>query len=206
MRGRSRHRGRRCRRHRLTQSVVTALGPRSPPAPPSRRVRAHARCPARCRLRPARDGRQPPGAAARGRPGSSTRPRCRPPAADSRRPSAAPRSQRPAAGSIRPLECPPAGRSGSPRPGPAQPRTALSASPGVGVAHHRPVRGRSTLPTALAARPSSAPRCAAAGVSRPVRRPVEPLISRPAAPLRDPRPPPRHPRSVPGPPLARGDP
>ena len=97
----------------------------------------------------------------------------------------------------------------SPRPPdrpPDQPRTALrgrlqgsASSPQVGQGGDRRSQQRSRGP-------SSAPRCAAAGVSRPVRRPVEPLISRPAAPLRDPRPSPRHPRSVPGPPLARGDP
>ena len=133
-------------------------------------------------------------------------PRCRPPAADWR-PCGAPRCA--------PLR----GRSGpsmpacravrSPRPPdrpPDQPRTALrgrlqgsAASPQAGQGGDRRSQQRSRGP-------SSAPRCAAAGVSRPVRRPVEPLISRPAAPLRDPRPSPRHPRSVPGPPLARGDP
>ena len=177
----------RCRRHRLTQSVVTALGPRSPPAPPSRR-RSTWRTP----------GQVPARVAGRQLDAARDAVRRRPTGGRGRAPV------RPAAGSIRPLNArlqggpqPPAARSAS--------NGAQGASPGVGVVSTGRSRGRSTLPTALMW-PSSAPRCAAAGVSRPVRRPVEPLISRPAAPLRDPRPSPRHPRSVPGPPLARGDP
>ena len=79
---------------------------------------------------------------------------------------------------------------------PAQPRTALrgrlqgsASSPQAGQGGDRRSQQRSRGP-------SSAPRCAAAGVSRPVRRRREPPISRPAAPPRDPRPPP------PAPPLS----
>ena len=121
----------RCRRHRLTQSVVTALGPRSPPAPPSRR-RSTWRTP----------GQVPARVAGRQLDAARDAVRRRPTGGRGRAPV------RPAAGSIRPLNArlqggpqPPAARSAS--------NGAQGASPGVGVVSTGRSRGRSTLPTAL---------------------------------------------------------
>ena len=108
----------RCRRHRLTQSVVTALGPRSPPATPSRR-----------RSTWCTPGEVPARVAGRQLDAARDAVRRRPTGGRRRAPV------RPAAGSIRPLNArlqggpqPPAARSAA---GSAS-NGAQGASPGVG--------------------------------------------------------------------------